>query len=72
MIPRDAEKRSELTPDERRMAIARLLASAVLRLHARAALVVSPQTPTNPQNFEKSERACLDMSAKSVLSGHVS
>jgi hypothetical protein len=61
-----------MTEDQRRREIVELLATAVLRLHARAALAVSPETPPNVQNSEKSGRACLDVSGKTRLSGHKS
>jgi hypothetical protein len=59
-----------MSADQRRHAIAELLATAVLRLHARAVLTVSPEAPPDSQNSDTSERVCLDVSGKTGLSGH--
>jgi hypothetical protein len=54
------------TPEQRRRDIAAILAAGILRLRARAAL-------TSAKSLEKPENSaanCLEVSAKTVLSGH--
>ena len=42
-----------MTPDERRTAIAKILAAGVLRLQARPALEIPQDTPTERQNSDE-------------------
>lgn len=56
---------SSLTPDERRSELARIFASGILRLHARAAL--SGDTPF-PEISPESAAECLEVHGETVLS----
>jgi hypothetical protein len=72
MIPRDTEQRCELTPDDRRKAVARILAAGILRLRARPLVAGVPAGPPDPQKSVQTGQDCLDVSRKTVLSGHTS
>lgn len=56
-----------LAPDQRLSAIACILAAGILRLQSRAALLAHAAESENPSD---SGPACLDVSAKIVLSVH--
>jgi hypothetical protein len=51
---RNHEESDTLTPDERLRAIAKILAVGVLRLHARAALVVVDGETADSEKLQKS------------------
>jgi hypothetical protein len=59
-----------MTPEQRRTAIARILAVGVLRLQARATFAIAAETTPEPQNSQKSEPGCLEVLARTRLSGH--
>lgn len=56
---------NSLHPDQRFREIAGIFAAGILRLHARAALLVPA-----PENLLESGQDCLDSPAETVLSGH--
>jgi hypothetical protein len=56
MIRQNDQQSSLLTPEERRTAIARILAAGVLRLQARPALGIAPQPSRDAQDSEQTER----------------
>jgi hypothetical protein len=60
---RTAADSSALSPNERRHDLAALLAGAVLRLHARAAIPA-------PENHSNSDQDCLELPADPRLSVH--
>jgi hypothetical protein len=65
-----AEDPRDLGPDQRRQAIAQILASGLLRLHGRSALAVSgPASPASPDSAESGPN-CFEVSGKTVLSVH--
>ncbi len=47
------EEVATMTPEQRRTAIARILAAGVLRLQARPTLVIPQEPPPDSQNSEK-------------------
>ena len=59
-----------MTPEERRSAVASILAAGILRLHTRAAL--TPATASSPadENPAKSTSPRLEVSDETVLSVH--
>lgn len=60
---------SSLTPDQRRAAVANILAAGILRLHTRAALSEASEL-SGPENPEDSATPSLEVSAQTVLSVH--
>jgi hypothetical protein len=56
-----------LTPDERRRAVARVLAAGILRLRARAALP-EPAAPPGPKILTESGPNCLEVLPETRLS----
>ena len=61
---------SSLTPDERFIEVARILAAGVLRLHARAALSAETAEDSASENSPNSAAPGLEVSAETVLSVH--
>lgn len=59
-----------MAPDERRTAIAQILADGVLRLHARAAWTDDAPEPSALENLAKSVSSCLEVSDETVLTVH--
>ena len=61
-----------LTPEERRRRIAAILATGLLRLHARSALPPGPAVddPSPPQILSESRPNSLELSPKTRLSVH--
>jgi hypothetical protein len=59
---------SQLTPAERRTEVAALLATALGRLHQRAALPTDTPPPNSPQNLRDSSQNPLELRAKTRLS----
>lgn len=57
----------ELTPSERRDAVAEMFARVMLRLHVRAALA-EPTTTT--ENLPDSNTSCLELSRHALLTVH--
>ncbi len=47
------EEVATMTPEQRRTAFARILATGVLRLQARPALVIAEEPPPDSQNSER-------------------
>jgi hypothetical protein len=60
-----------LIPDERRRAVARILAAGVLRLRDRAALP-DPAAPPAPKDLTESDQNCLEVPAETRLTVHPS
>ena len=67
MRPFDAP--SSLTPDQRRAAVANILAAGILRLHTRAALSEASELP-GPEKPEDSATPSLEVPDETVLSVH--
>jgi hypothetical protein len=61
------DRRSFLTPVERRSEVASILAAGVLRLRARAAL---PDADPAPEKSQESGLTCLEIPDETVLSVH--
>ena len=61
---------STLTPDQRRAAVANILAAGILRLHARDALSDEPADQPFPKKFAKPGSSCLEVPDETVLSVH--
>jgi len=59
----------DLTPDQRRAELTRVLAAAVLRLHDRAALAAPAAPIPAPENPQNSVRDGLEVGADLRLSG---
>lgn len=59
-----------MTPDERRAAIARILAAGVLRLHTRAALTPTSTSCPDAENTENPGSQRLEVPDETVLSVH--
>lgn len=59
-----------MTPDERRAAIASILASGILRLHTRAALTPEPGASRGIENSQNPGISPLEVSDETVLSVH--
>lgn len=62
------DETAPLSPAERRLEIARLLANCVLRLRKRAAL---PSPVDAPEKSPESSRDCLAFAAETSLTVHV-
>lgn len=61
---------SSLTPEQRRAAVANILAAGILRLHTRDALSgESAETPA-PKKLSKPGSSCLEFPDETVLSVH--
>jgi hypothetical protein len=56
-----------MSPDDRRVAIARLLAAGVLRLHTRAALTGVPSAAINTESLQNPGANCLELGGDSRL-----
>jgi hypothetical protein len=59
-----------MTPDERRAAIARILAAGILRLHTRAALPSASAPSSDAENTENPGSPRLEVPDETVLSVH--
>ena len=59
---------SEMSPEQRRRELARILAAGVLRLRKRRLFSESPEKPSSESSAE-SAAGGLDVPAKTVLSG---
>jgi hypothetical protein len=59
---------TQLTPAERRTEVAALLATALSRLHQRAALPTAAPQPNFPQNLRDFVQNPLELTAKTRLS----
>ena len=68
MRPCDAP--SSLTPDQRRVAVANILAAGILRLHTRDALSEESGNPPAPKKLSKPGSSCLEVPDETVLSVH--
>jgi hypothetical protein len=66
---RDPEEASALTPDQRMGAVARILAGAVLRLRARAALPSATELPA-PRILLENAANPLELSGQAPLNVH--
>ncbi len=61
---------SSLTPDQRRTAVANILAAGILRLHTRAALSDEATDLSGAKKPEDSATPSLEVSSQTVLSVH--
>jgi len=61
---------SHLMPDERRSAVAGILAAGILRLHTRAALPGGPTDLSDTEKTVKTVAPGLEFSDETVLSVH--
>lgn len=61
---------SSLTPDQRRAAVANILAAGILRLQTRAALSVETSELPSPEKPEDSATPSLEVPDETVLSVH--
>jgi len=61
---------SSLTPDQRRAAVANVLAGGILRLHMRDALSDEPSGQPVPKKLAKPGSSCLEVPDETVLSVH--
>ena len=61
---------SSLTPDQRRAAVANILAAGILRLHARDALSDESADQPAPKKLSKPGSSCLEVPDETVLSVH--
>ena len=59
-----------MTPDERRAAIAKILAAGILRLHTRAALTPASAPSSDAENTENPGSPRLEVPDETVLSVH--
>ena len=59
-----------MTPDERRFAIAQILAAGILRLHTRAALPSASASSSDAENSENHGSPRLEVPDETVLSVH--
>jgi hypothetical protein len=59
---------ASLSPDERRTAIARILAAGVLRLLDRPAQAATLAGQPAPENLDEVTRDCLELPGETVLS----
>ena len=59
-----------MTPDERRAAIAKILAAGILRLHTRAALPSASASTSDAKNTENPGAPRLEVPNETVLSVH--
>ena len=59
-----------MTPDERRAAIAKILAAGILRLHTRAALPPASGSSHDAENTENPGSPRLEVPDETVLSVH--
>ncbi|WDI40472.1 hypothetical protein [Bremerella sp. P1] len=59
-----------MTPDERRAAIAKILAAGILRLHTRAALPSASASSSDVKNTENPGSPRLEVPGETVLSVH--
>ena len=59
-----------MTPDERRAAIAKILAAGILRLHTRAALTPASASSLDAENTENPGSPRLEVPDETVLSVH--
>ncbi len=59
-----------LTPGQRFAEMAGILATGILRLHARAALPEGAAEQSVPENLPESAPSCLEVSDETVLSVH--
>jgi hypothetical protein len=59
-----------MTPDERRAAIAKILAAGILRLHTRAALPLASASSPDAENTENPGSPRLEVPDETVLSVH--
>lgn len=59
-----------MTPEERRAAIAQILAAGILRLHTRAALPAASVSSRDTKNTENPGSPRLEVPAGTVLSVH--
>ena len=59
-----------MTPDERRAAIAKILATGILRLHTRAALPSASVSSFDAENTENPGSPRLEVPDETVLSVH--
>ena len=59
-----------MTPDERRAAIAKILAAGILRLHTRAALPSASASFSDAENNENLGSPRLEVPDETVLSVH--
>lgn len=61
---------SLLTPNERRAAVASILADGVLRLCVRTLPTAEVSGHLSPENLAESASSCLEVPAETVLSVH--
>jgi len=61
---------SDLTPDQRRREIARILADGIVRLRSRAALPTAVTAPPASEKPAASSPNCLEVSGETRLSVH--
>ena len=61
---------SSLTPDQRRAAVANILAAGILRLHARDVLSDESVATPAPEKLSKPGSSCLEVPDETVLSVH--
>jgi hypothetical protein len=59
-----------LTPEERFAKVSSILATGILRLHARRALSGDSVQHSGPKNLAESADSGLEVSHETVLSGH--
>ena len=65
---RPFDDHSSLTPDQRRAAVANILAAGILRLQTRAALSDETRELPSPEKPEDSVAPSLEVSGQTVLS----
>ena len=61
---------SSLTPDQRRAAVANILAAGILRLRTRDALSDDSADPPAPRKLSNPGSSCLEVPDETVLSVH--
>jgi len=61
---------SSLTPDQRRAAVANILAAGILRLHTRDALSEEGANSPAAKKLSNSGSSCLEVPDETVLSVH--
>jgi hypothetical protein len=61
---------SSLTPDQRRAAVANILAAGILRLQTRDALSDEAANSPTAKKLSKPRSSCLEVSEETVLSVH--